>query len=141
MKQEQGRLAEQHGKYVPLAVKVAPDLSAEEITGMSEVFLASGIDAVIATNTTLDRSLVQDLKHGAEQGGLSGQPVTHLSTEVIRSFYQQLGDAIPLIGVGGIMTEDDAQAKIDAGAKLVQLYSGFIYNGPELVRKCVDRLG
>ena len=141
LKRGQYQLAEEQKRYVPLAVKVAPDLNAEEIAAMAEVFLANKIDGLIATNTTLDKDPVQDFKHGREQGGLSGQPLTHRSTEVIRQFYQHLGDEIPIIGVGGIMSADDAQVKMNAGAKLVQLYSGFIYRGPALIRECVQRLG
>ncbi|MGB1255044.1 MAG: quinone-dependent dihydroorotate dehydrogenase [Thiolinea sp.] len=141
LKQAQSELAQQSGKYVPLAVKAAPDLSAEEIAGMAEVFTDVQIDALIATNTTLDKDLVRDFKHGTEQGGLSGKPLTLNSTEVIHSFYQHLGDDIPIIGVGGIMNADDAEAKVAAGARLVQLYSGFIYNGPRLIKDCVQRLG
>ncbi len=141
LKQRQQELAEQHARYVPLAVKVAPDLKEEEIKGIAQVLLETGIDALIATNTTVDKDLVQGFKHGAEQGGLSGKPLTHPATEVIRGFYQQLGADIPIIGVGGIMSVDDAQAKIAAGARLVQLYSGFIYGGPALIKACVQRIG
>jgi dihydroorotate dehydrogenase len=137
LKTGQQKLAEQHGKYVPLAVKVAPDLSTEEVNAMAEVFLQNKIDALIATNTLLDKTAVRDLRYGTEQGGLSGQPLTQQSTEVIRAFYQQLGDEIPIIGVGGIMQAEDAKAKMAAGAKLVQLYSGFIYAGPSLIKDCV----
>lgn len=137
LKAEQQKLAEQYGKYVPLAVKVAPDLTTEEIASMSEVFLRNKIDGLIATNTLVDKTAVRDLRHGGEQGGLSGGPLTHKSTEVIGAFHQHLGDAIPIIGVGGIMTGGDAKAKLDAGAKLVQLYSGFIYAGPALIKDCV----
>nr|CAA6817791.1 MAG: Dihydroorotate dehydrogenase (EC [uncultured Thiotrichaceae bacterium] len=139
LKAEQAKLAEQHGKYVPLAVKVAPDLTADEIASMSVVFLKNKIDGLIATNTLLDKTAVRDLRYGEEQGGLSGQPLTLKSTEVIRVFHQHLGDEIPIIGVGGIMCGDDAKAKLDAGAKLVQLYSGFIYAGPSLIKDCVSK--
>jgi len=139
LKAEQAGLAEQYGKYVPLAVKVAPDLTADEIASMSEVFLKNKIDGLIATNTLLDKTAVQDLRYGEEQGGLSGQPLTHKSTEVISIFHQHLGDEIPIIGVGGIMNGEDAKAKLEAGAKLVQLYSGFIYAGPALIKDCVAK--
>ena len=137
LKAEQAVLAEQHGKYVPLAVKVAPDLSEEEIAGMAEVILDARMDALIATNTTLDKTRVADIEHGSEQGGLSGLPLTQRSTQVIRAFHQHLQDQVPIIGVGGIMTAQDAVDKLAAGAKLVQVYSGYIYAGPALVRKCV----
>ena len=137
LKVEQRQLADQQGKYVPLAVKVAPDLTLAEIQGMAAIFCEHQIDAVIATNTTLDKSAVQGVRHSDEQGGLSGQPLTQKSTEVIAAFYQHLAEDIPIIGVGGIMTGEDAAAKLAAGAKLVQLYSGFIYHGPRLIKDCV----
>ncbi|MEZ5537479.1 MAG: quinone-dependent dihydroorotate dehydrogenase [Thiolinea sp.] len=137
LKAEQHKLAEQYEKYVPLAVKVAPDLTPDEIHSMAGVFLDNKIDALIATNTLLDKTAVRDLRYGAEQGGLSGQPLTQKSTEVIRAFCQQLGDDVPVIGVGGIMSGEDAKAKMEAGAKLVQLYSGFIYAGPGLIKDCI----
>ena len=140
LKQEQVLLAEQYGRYVPLAVKVAPDLTEEEITGMAEVFLVCQIDGLIATNTTLDKSAVAGMEHGAEQGGLSGQPLTQRSTEVIRSFCSKLGDKVPVIGVGGIMGGADAAAKLAAGAALVQVYSGFIYTGPALIKACIQAI-
>ncbi|MEZ5448609.1 MAG: quinone-dependent dihydroorotate dehydrogenase [Thiolinea sp.] len=137
LKQEQALLAEQHGRYVPLAVKVAPDLTEEEIAGMAAVILETRMDALIATNTTLDKSSVAGLEQGAEQGGLSGQPLTRHSTEVIRAFHQHLREEVPIIGVGGIMNGQDAADKLAAGARLVQVYTGFIYAGPTLVRDCV----
>ncbi|MFI0400414.1 MAG: quinone-dependent dihydroorotate dehydrogenase [Thiolinea sp.] len=138
LKQEQALLAEEQGRYVPLAVKVAPDLSAEEIAGMAEVLLACGMDGLIATNTTLDKTSVAQLEQGAEQGGLSGKPLTERSTEVIRLFHSHLGTQIPIIGVGGIMSAANAQAKLQAGAALVQIYTGFIYAGSKLIKDCVQ---
>ena len=137
LKAEQQKLADQYGKYVPLAVKVAPDLTTEEIASMAEVFLHNKIDGLIATNTLVDKTAVRDLRYGEEQGGLSGGPLTQKSNEVIRVFHKHLSEEIPIIGVGGIMSGADAKAKIDAGAKLVQLYSGFIYAGPALIKECV----
>lgn len=137
LKAEQALLAEQHGRYVPLAVKVAPDLDENAIAGMAQVFLETKIDGLIATNTLLDKAAVKDVEHGEEQGGLSGQPLTEKSTEVIALFYKYLGDAVPIIGVGGIMCGEDAKAKLAAGAKLVQVYSGLIYAGGALVKDCV----
>lgn len=139
LKAEQVKLAEQHGRYVPLAVKVAPDLDDAAIEGMATIFLETQIDGLIATNTLLDKQSVADIEHGDEQGGLSGQPLTEQSTAVIAAFHQHLGDAVPIIGVGGIMTGVDAQAKLDAGAKLVQVYSGLIYAGSGLVKDCVNQ--
>lgn len=138
LKAEQGKLVRQHGRYVPVAIKVAPDLSEAEIRDMAGVFSAVQIDALIATNTTLDKSAVQGLPYADEQGGLSGMPLTQHSTEVIRQFRTDMDRNIPIIGVGGIMSGDNAQAKLAAGASLVQVYSGFIYRGPELVSECVQ---
>lgn len=137
LKQEQIILAEEHKRYVPLAVKVAPDLSAEEIAGIAEVLLDCEMDGLIATNTSLDKSAVAQLEHGTEQGGLSGKPLTERSTEVIRLFHHYLGTRIPIIGVGGIMSAQDAIDKLQAGAALVQIYTGFIYAGPALIKDCV----
>lgn len=137
LKQEQAILADQQGRYVPLAVKVAPDLSAADIAGMAEVLLDCKLDALIATNTTLDKTAVASLAQGTEQGGLSGQPLTERSTEVIHLFYEHLGTQIPIIGVGGIMSAQDALTKLQAGAALVQIYTGFIYAGPSLIKACV----
>ncbi|MGV6809508.1 MAG: quinone-dependent dihydroorotate dehydrogenase [bacterium] len=140
IKQKQAELEKVHQRYVPVAVKVAPDLDEVAIKQIAEIFLAEKIDAVIATNTTLARDAVKDLPHADEKGGLSGKPVTQQSTWVIQEFYQQLGDAIPIIGVGGISSANDAQEKIKAGAKLVQIYTGFIYQGSQLIKDCVVAL-
>ncbi|WML90476.1 quinone-dependent dihydroorotate dehydrogenase [Thiothrix lacustris] len=138
LREEQAKLAQEHGRYVPVAIKVAPDLNEAEIRDMAEVFSSVGIDGLIATNTTLDKAAVQGLPHGEEQGGLSGKPLTQHSTEVIRQFRADMASQIPIIGVGGILSGADAQAKLAAGASLVQVYSGFIYRGPALVRECVE---
>jgi dihydroorotate dehydrogenase len=140
IKAEQARLTEQHGRYVPVAVKVAPDLTEQEVKEIAEIFLAENVDALIATNTTLSRDAVQGQKHANEKGGLSGEPVKDASTEVIRQFHQYLQDNIPIIGVGGIASAEDAKEKLAAGAKLVQVYTGFIYQGPKLVKDCVTAL-
>lgn len=140
LKAEQSKLHESTGRYVPLAVKVAPDLTTEEIAGISECLLSNKIDALIATNTTLSREAVKGMPHGDEVGGLSGAPVTQQSTEVIAEFAAQLQTKIPIIGVGGIFNAADAQDKINAGASLVQVYSGLIYQGPALVTECVEAL-
>ncbi len=138
LREEQQKLAIQYGRYVPVAIKVAPDLTTDEIRDMAAVFSAVQIDALIATNTTLDKSVVQGLRYADEQGGLSGMPLTKHSTEVIRQFRADMDARIPVIGVGGILSGEDAQAKLAAGASLVQVYSGFIYKGPELIRECVE---
>lgn len=133
LKQEQAALESEYGKYVPLAVKVAPDLSDDEVKDISHVLRKNNIDGLIATNTTLARDKVSDLKHGSEQGGLSGDPVKELSTAVIAGFNQHLNGEIPIIGVGGISNAADAVDKIKAGANLVQIYTGLIYQGMSLI--------
>ena len=137
----QRELAEQHGRYVPIAIKIAPDMTPEELVLVANTLVEQGMDAVIATNTTLDRTLVEGLEHADEAGGLSGGPLTEASTEVIRILSAELKGQMPIIGAGGILTGADAAAKIEAGASLVQIYSGFIYRGPELIRECVDAIG
>jgi dihydroorotate dehydrogenase len=140
LKDAQSRLADQHKRYVPLTLKIAPDIDSEQVRNIAGALVRHKIDGVIATNTTLSRSAVEGMAHGAEAGGLSGAPVFELSNIVIRALKAELGDALPIIGVGGIMKGADASAKIDAGASLVQLYSGLIYAGPALVRDCVRAL-
>jgi dihydroorotate dehydrogenase len=140
LKEEQSRLADKYGHYVPLALKIAPDVDGDQIRDIGGALVRHGIDGVIATNTTLNRRDVEGMRHANEQGGLSGAPVFDLSNIVIRALKAEVGDAVPIIGVGGILSGRDAKAKIDAGAKLVQLYSGLIYRGPALVRECADAL-
>jgi dihydroorotate dehydrogenase len=140
LKGEQARLADQHGRYVPLTLKIAPDIDADQIHDIASALLRHKIDGVIATNTTLNRRDVEGLRYANEAGGLSGAPVFDLSNIVIRALHKELGDAVPIIGVGGIMRGADAKAKIAAGAQLVQLYSGLVYAGPALVRACADAL-
>ena len=140
LKAEQAQLADQHGKYVPLALKIAPDLSAEQIQSIAELLMRHRIDGVIATNTTLDREAVVGMPHAEETGGLSGAPVREKSTAVIRALHQALAGALPIIGVGGIVSGADAQEKINAGAQLVQIYTGMIYRGPDLVAEAIERL-
>lgn len=140
LKSEQQRLAEQCGRYVPLAVKVAPDLNAEEIQSIADTLRRQHIDGLIATNTTLSREGVEGLPHAEEKGGLSGAPVFVRSTDVVRQFSAALAGELPIIAVGGIMSAADAQAKIAAGASLVQIYTGFIYQGPGLIREIAEAL-
>jgi dihydroorotate dehydrogenase len=140
LKQAQSRLADRHKRYVPLALKIAPDIDAEQVRNIAGALLRHGIDGVIATNTTLRREAVDGMRHGAEAGGLSGAPVFALSNAVIALLKAELGEALPIIGVGGIMCGADATAKVNAGASLVQLYSGLIYAGPALVRDCAEAL-
>ncbi|TRX56670.1 quinone-dependent dihydroorotate dehydrogenase [Thalassomonas sp. M1454] len=140
LKAEQKALAEKHGKYVPLAVKIAPDSTEEEINGIAQCLLDNEIDAVIATNTTLSREGVESLDHGAEMGGLSGLPVQDKSTAVIKLLSAALQGKMPIIGVGGINSAESAKEKLDAGASLVQVYTGFIYEGPKLIKNIVDSI-
>jgi dihydroorotate dehydrogenase len=140
LKQSQRSLADRHGRYVPIALKIAPDLDAEQITTIADSLRQHQIDAVIATNTTTTRDAVQGLAHSDEAGGLSGAPVLTLSNNVISGLRAELGDTIPIIGVGGILSGADARAKMLAGASLVQVYTGLIYRGPALVSECVQAL-
>ena len=140
LKDAQSRLADQHKRYVPLALKIAPDMDGEQVKNIADALIRHRIDGVIATNTTLNRDAVTGMLHGAETGGLSGAPVFEFSNTIIRLLKAELGDALPIIGVGGIMRGEDAKAKIACGAQLVQLYSGLIYAGPALVRDCADAL-
>ncbi len=141
LKTEQTRLAQLHGRYVPLTLKIAPDLSDEALTEIASLLRRYRIDGVIATNTTLARKGIEHLPHADETGGLSGAPLTEASTQVVKKLVQALAGEIPVIGAGGIVNGADATAKIEAGARLVQLYSGLIYRGPQLVRECVLALG
>ena len=140
IKLKQKELEQRHLKYVPLAVKIAPDLSEEELIQVADSLIRHQIDGVIASNTTLDRSLVSGLKHAEEVGGLSGRPVQSRSTAVIQRLSQELQGRLPIIGVGGIDSLTAAREKIAAGATLVQIYSGFIYQGPGLIKDIVTHL-
>jgi len=126
-------LRQTHGRQVPMFLKIAPDLDEAQIQVIAATLQRHGIDGVIATNTTLSREAVAGHAHAAEAGGLSGAPVLEASNRVIRTLRQALGAGYPIIGVGGVMSGADARAKLDAGADLVQLYTGFIYGGPPLV--------
>ncbi len=137
LKAAQERLADQHGKHVPLALKIAPDLDDEQITQIADAVRKHRFEAVIATNTTIARDAVQGLRHGDEAGGLSGGPVREASTRVIRALSAKLAGELPIIGAGGIVKGEHAREKIEAGAALVQIYSGLIYHGPRLIRDCV----
>jgi dihydroorotate dehydrogenase len=140
LKQSQLQLANAHHKYVPMTLKIAPDVDDEQIVTIAELLKQHKIDGVIATNTTLDKTAVQHLPNGAEMGGLSGEPVRNKSTEVIQKLQQQLKGEVPIIGAGGILNGSDAVQKINAGADLVQVYSGLIYQGPSLVKNCLQAL-
>jgi dihydroorotate dehydrogenase len=141
LKTRQAELAQRHGKYVPLALKIAPDLDEAQIVGIANALRRHRIDGVIATNTTLSRDGVEHLRHGNETGGLSGAPLFEKSTGVLRRLTLALAGEVPVIAAGGITDGTKAQAKIEAGAALVQVYSGLVYRGSDLVRECVNALG
>ncbi len=138
LKSRQTVLADRHGKYVPLALKIAPDLDPEQIINIADALRRHRIDAVIATNTTLGREGVESSPLAAEAGGLSGAPLFDKSTAVIRSLAQALAGELPIIAAGGITSGTRARAKIEAGAALVQIYSGLIYRGPQLIGECIE---
>ncbi len=140
LKAEASNLQRETGKHVPIFMKVAPDLHEGQISELAQVFLNEGLDGLIATNTTLSRTGVENHPNSGQAGGLSGAPLTQKSTEIIRAFAQELKGQIPIIGVGGIMSGQDAVDKIKAGASLVQLYTGFIYHGPPLIAACVQAM-
>ena len=127
------RLTDEQGIRKPIAVKIAPDMDADQVRAMADALLEAGMDAVIATNTTLDRSRVKGHPHAEEAGGLSGAPVRESSTRVISLLNEHLSGSMPIIGVGGIFTPADAKEKLDAGATLLQMYTGLIYQGPRAV--------
>ena len=134
------RLSDRYGVRKPLFLKIAPDLDQGDIHLIADLLMEFGIDAVIATNTTIARDAVQGMQHGEEMGGLSGAPVRTASNIVIKALKARLGNHLPIIGVGGILSGADAREKIMAGASLVQLYSGLIYRGPDLVNECAKAL-
>ena len=140
IKNKQNDLQAMHHKYVPIAVKIAPDLSEEELIQVADSLVRHNIDGVIATNTTLDRSLVQGMKNCDQTGGLSGRPLQLKSTEIIRRLSLELNGRLPIIGVGGIDSVIAAREKIAAGASLVQIYSGFIFKGPPLIKEIVTHI-
>ncbi|MFW2161074.1 quinone-dependent dihydroorotate dehydrogenase [Acinetobacter beijerinckii] len=140
LKDRQLELAEQYNHYVPLALKVAPDLEPEDIRFISMQLIKFKIDGLIVTNTTLGREGVENLPNGNEAGGLSGAPVFEKSTKCLSQFAEILAGKIPLIGVGGIVSGEQAVTKQQAGASLVQVYSGLIYTGPTLVKDCIDAM-
>lgn len=140
LRDEQERLGAKHGRRVPMLVKIAPDLSDADIEACARVLTELEVDGVIATNTTTGRYTVEGARHADEAGGLSGKPLMGRSTTVLRMMRTRLPEAIPLVGVGGILSGADAVTKVAAGASLVQCYSGLVYRGPELVRECVDAI-
>jgi len=135
--QHRERLADRHGRRVPMALKVAPDLESESIDSIARLVTRHGMDALIATNTTVRREGVAGLPHAEESGGLSGPPLKHLADEVLRAFQGRLQGEVALIGVGGISSGQDAVDKLSLGASMVQMYTGLVYHGPKLVRDCI----
>ncbi len=133
-------LSDEHGFRRPLALKISPDLDNNQIDAIAERLIHHKFDAVIATNTTLKRVGLENQKNAQETGGLSGAPLRETSVHVIERLYKRLGEDLPIIGVGGILTGDDAREKLQAGAKLVQLYTGLIYQGPSLIGECVQAI-
>lgn len=140
LKEEQLKLQQIHKKYTPLVVKIAPDLESDEITHIARLLLEFDIDGVIASNTTISREAVQGHVHAKEAGGLSGAPLKQLSTQVVSSLASALNGQIPIIAVGGILSSKDAQDKLNAGASLVQIYTGLVYRGPQLVEEILQDL-
>lgn len=140
LRERQLRLADAHRRYVPLALKIAPDLEDAQIESIAQRLVRHGVDAVIATNTTVARDAVAGLRHADEAGGLSGAPVLEASNRVIRALRALLPPGYPIIGVGGVLSGNDAVSKLEAGATLVQIYTGLIYQGPGLVRECASAL-
>ena len=139
IKSEQQRLAASTQKHVPIVVKIAPDLDDDALNDLLDTIAACGIDGIIATNTTLDKSAVASHPNGSEQGGLSGAPLTTRATAILTKIRARL-PSIPLIAAGGVMSAADMQVKLDAGADLVQIYTGLIYHGPQLIRDCLRQL-
>ncbi|KFN45356.1 quinone-dependent dihydroorotate dehydrogenase [Arenimonas metalli] len=140
LREAQEKLASQHGKRVPMLVKIAPDLSDDDIDACARVLSDMQVDGVVATNTTVDRLPVEHHRLAKETGGLSGQPLYGKSTAVMRRLRARLADSIPIVGVGGILSGADAAGKITAGALMVQFYTGLIYRGPDLIGECVDAI-
>ena len=137
---ERMRLEDRHGKRVPIAVKIAPDVADASLPQIADQLVEHRMDAVIATNTTTERGNVRGIRHADEAGGLSGRPLMQRATQVVHLLASHLQGTLPIIGVGGIMRGSDAVEKIQAGASLVQLYTGFIYSGPDLVAECVKAI-
>jgi dihydroorotate dehydrogenase len=140
LKNEQKALADSHGKYTPIVIKIAPDLSMPAIDGIARVLVRRGADGVIATNTTIARDAIKGHPVASEAGGLSGRPLRARSTAIVARLARALDGALPIIGVGGIISGDDAKEKIDAGATLIQIYTGLVYRGPDLVVECAKAL-
>jgi dihydroorotate dehydrogenase len=137
LRERQEQLAGQHGRRVPMLVKLAPDLDLAALDGLAATMLAAAVDGLVLTNTTIDRSAVAGHRHAGQAGGLSGRPLMRPATALLQAMHDRVGPDIPLVGVGGILSGADAVAKLDAGACLVQCYTGLVYRGPALVRECL----
>ena len=140
IKSRQSVLAKQYNKYVPVVVKIAPDLNDAELVQIADGLIRHKIDGVIATNTTISRDNVTGLKYSEQEGGLSGKPLQYKSTAIIKRLHEELQGRIPIIGCGGIDSVSDAQAKMNVGATLLQIYSGLIYHGPKLVAELIRNI-
>lgn len=140
LKRAQQKLTDQYKNYVPLVLKISPDINVEQIKNIADILLQYKIDGIIATNTSIIRNNIKNMQYQEKVGGLSGAPVFTLSNQVIYKLKAELGDSIPIIGVGGILSDVHAMKKIEAGAVLVQLYTGLIYHGPHLILECSKKL-
>jgi len=138
LKRDQERLAEQHDRHVPLLLKISPDLTMEQVEEVANIVLNHRIEGIIAVNTSKSRRGVNELKYANEKGGLSGEPIFPITLQVVERLHQILSDQVPIIAVGGILSADDAQSLFKAGAQLIQIYTGFIYRGPRLLREIVN---
>ncbi|MBU2865251.1 quinone-dependent dihydroorotate dehydrogenase [Reinekea forsetii] len=139
LKQRQVQLDETHA-HTPILIKIAPDLTDEEVDQLAQTFNEQAVEGIVATNTTVARDAVENYTHGKEAGGLSGSPVREQSNHVLKRFREKLNEDTPIIGVGGVLSAEEAEEKVQLGADLVQIYSGFIYEGPGLIKKSVERL-
>lgn len=140
LKKRQTELTDEKKKYVPVVIKISPDLTQEQLENIAQTLISNQIDGVIATNTTVSREAIENNPLSQEQGGLSGKPLFNKSTEIVQQLHQLLQNKIPIIGVGGIMSAHDAQLKFQAGADLIQIYTGFIYKGPGLIGEIVHSI-
>ncbi len=140
LKEKQLSLQNQSGRYVPLAIKIAPDLSEEQIVETAQILLKNQVDGVIATNTTIDKGSIEPNILAKEAGGLSGAPLKEQSNIVLQILRKELQNKLPIIGVGGIVDQNDAKRKMQLGAQAVQIYSGLVFRGPELIKRCVDSM-
>ena len=140
LRERRDQLANDSGTCVPLLIKIAPDLEEQSISAMAAIFNTHSIDGLVATNTTVSRAPVLGMEHASEDGGLSGAPLLELANKALSAFRRDLDSGIPMIGVGGICKPQDAAAKFELGASLIQFYTGFIYAGPDLIAGSVDAL-